>query len=100
MGEFIIALVLAVVAGVVFSLLGLISGTDETAVMVPIALIVVMLGAPPAAVFAFFMAAVMAKHLTHAIPTAPMAAPGDTMPTPMMEHANFPGRLGMPHIAL
>lgn len=100
MGEFIIALVLAVVAGVVFSLLGLISGTDETAVMVPITLIVVLLGAPPVAVFAFFMAAVMAKHLTHAIPTALMGVPGDTMATPMMEHANFLRRLGMPHIAL
>ncbi|PRX38808.1 tripartite tricarboxylate transporter TctA family protein [Planifilum fimeticola] len=100
MGEFIIALVLAVVAGVVFSLLGLISGTDETAVVVPITLIVVLLGAPPVAVFAFFMAAVMAKHLTHAIPTALMGVPGDTMATPMMEHANFLRRLGMPHIAL
>src|SRR5690606_40497066 len=67
---------------------------------VPITLIVVLLGAPPVAVFAFFMAAVMAKHLTHAIPTALMGVPGDTMATPMMEHANFLRRLGMPHIAL
>src|SRR5699024_11297421 len=46
------------------------------------------------------MAAMMSKHLTHAIPTALMGIPGDTMATPMMEHAGFLRRLGMPHIAL
>lgn len=95
-----IALGLAVLAGVIFSVLGLISGTDETAVMVPITLIVILLGAPPEGVFAFFMSAVLAKHLTHAIPTALMGIPGDTMATPMMEHASFLRRIGMPHIAL
>lgn len=100
MSELFIAIILAIVAGVIFSLLGLVSGTDETAVMVPITLIVVLLGAPPVAVFSFFMAAVLAKHLTHAIPTALMGVPGDTMATPMMEHAGFLRRLGMPHIAL
>ncbi|WP_231688099.1 tripartite tricarboxylate transporter permease [Bacillus sp. FJAT-18017] len=101
MGEILlISIVLAVIAGVIFSLLGLISGTDETAVMVPITLIVVLLGAPPEGVFAFFMAAVLSKHLTHAIPTALMGIPGDTMATPMMEHAGFLRRMGMPHIAL
>lgn len=100
MEDFLIALILAVVSAVLFSLLGLVSGTDETAVMVPLTLIVVLLGAPPVAVFAFFMAAVMAKHLTHAIPTALMGVPGDTMATPMMDHANFLRRIGMPHIAL
>lgn len=98
--ELLIAIILALIAAVVFSLLGLISGTDETAVMVPLTLIVVLLGAPPVAVFAFFMAAMMAKHLTHAIPTALMGIPGDTMATPMMEHASFLRKLGMPHIAL
>lgn len=98
--ELLIAIILALIAAIVFSLLGLISGTDETAVMVPLTLIVVLLGAPPVAVFTFFMAAMMSKHLTHAIPTALMGIPGDTMATPMMEHAGFLRRLGMPHIAL
>lgn len=98
--ELLIAIILALIAAIVFSLLGLISGTDETAVMVPLTLIVVLLGAPPVAVFTFFMAAMMSKHLTHAIPTALMGIPGDTMATPMMEHASFLRRLGMPHIAL
>lgn len=100
MSELLIAIILAIIAGVIFSLLGLVSGTDETAVMVPVTLIVILLGAPPVAVFSFFMSAVLAKHLTHAIPTALMGVPGDTTATPMMEHAGFLRRLGMPHIAL
>lgn len=95
-----IAILLAIVGGVVFTLIGLISGSDETAVMVPATLIVVLLGAPPEAVFAFFMSAVLAKHLTHAIPTALMGVPGDTTAAPMLEHANFMRRIGLPHIAL
>lgn len=98
--NFLIALTLAIISAIIFSMLGLISGTDETAIMVPITLIVILLGAPPVAIFSFFIAAVMAKHLTHAIPTALMGVPGDTMATPMMEHANFLRRIGMPHIAL
>jgi hypothetical protein len=98
--QFVIAILLALIAAIIFTLIGLISGSDETAVLVPATLIVVLLGAPPVAVFAFFMAAVLSKHLTHAIPTALMGVPGDTTAAPMLEHANFMRRIGMPHIAL
>lgn len=100
MSQLVIAIVLALIAAVIFALIGLISGSDETAILVPITLIVVLLGAPPVAVFAFFMAAVLSKHLTHAIPTTLMGVPGDTTAAPMLEHANFMRRIGMPHIAL
>ena len=100
MSQLVIAIILALIAAVLFTLIGLISGSDETAILVPITLIVVLLGAPPVAVFAFFMAAVLSKHLTHAIPTALMGVPGDTTAAPMLEHANFMRRIGMPHIAL
>ena len=100
MDVLLIAILLAVLAGVIFTLIGLVSGSDETAVMVPATLIVVLLGAPPEAVFAFFMSAVLAKHLTHAIPTALMGVPGDTTAAPMLEHANFMRRIGLPHVAL
>ncbi|MDM5228001.1 tripartite tricarboxylate transporter permease [Cytobacillus sp. NJ13] len=90
----------ALLGAVVFSLIGLISGTDETAIMVPLTLLVILLGAPPAAVFAFFMAAVLAKHLTHAVPTALMGIPGDTTAVPLIDHATTLRRMGMPHIAL
>ncbi|WP_336262283.1 tripartite tricarboxylate transporter permease [Pseudogracilibacillus sp. SO30301A] len=96
----VIAILLAVLAGIIFTLIGLVSGSDETAILVPSTLIVVLLGAPPEAVFAFFMSAILAKHLTHAIPTALMGVPGDTTAAPMLEHANFMRRIGLPHIAL
>lgn len=100
MDVLLISILLAVIAGIIFTAIGLISGSDETAVLVPATLIVVLLGAPPEAVFAFFMSAVLSKHLTHAIPTALMGVPGDTTATPMLDHANFMRRIGLPHIAL
>ena len=36
----------------------------------------------------------MAKHLTHAIPTALMGVPGDTMATPMMRARKLPKTFG------
>jgi putative tricarboxylic transport membrane protein len=94
------AILFAFIGAIVFSLIGLISGTDETAVMVPLTLLVVLLGTPPAAIFSFFMAAVLAKHLTHAVPTALMGIPGDTTAVPLIDHANTLRRMGMPHVAL
>lgn len=75
-----ISIGLAVLGGLLFTLIGLISGSDETATMVPFTLLVILLGAPPVGVFSFFMAAVISKHLTHAAPTALMGIPGDTIP--------------------
>ncbi|QTD43162.1 tripartite tricarboxylate transporter permease [Sporosarcina sp. Te-1] len=100
MSIFLTALLFAIVGAIVFSLIGLISGTDETAIMVPITLLVILLGAPPEGIFAFFMAAVLSKHLTHAVPTALMGIPGDTTAVPLIDHANTLRRMGMPHIAL
>lgn len=94
------ALLWALIAAVVFGALGLVSGTDETATITPITLLVVLLGVPPVGIFAFFIAAVVSKHLTHAIPTTMLGIPGDTMAIPLLEEANFLRRLGVPHIAL
>ena len=49
---------MALIGAIVFGLLGLVSGTDETATIAPITLLVILLGVPPAGVFAFFMAAI------------------------------------------
>ncbi|WP_037144060.1 tripartite tricarboxylate transporter permease [Rhodococcoides fascians] len=90
----------ALIGSVVFGALGLVSGTDETATITPITLLVVLLGVPPVGIFAFFIAAVVSKHLTHMIPTTMLGIPGDTMAIPLLEEANFLRRLGVPHIAL
>lgn len=100
MSVLLISLLLAIIGGIIFSIIGLISGTDETATLVPFTLIVVLLGTPPEAVFAFFMSAILAKHLTHAIPTALMGVPGDTMAVPLLDHAAALRRIGVPHVAL
>ncbi|MFS0646241.1 tripartite tricarboxylate transporter permease [Siminovitchia sp. 179-K 8D1 HS] len=100
MSIYVVALLFALLGAVIFTIIGLISGTDETAIMVPITLLIILLGTPPEGVFAFFMAAVLAKHLTHAVPTALMGIPGDTMAVPLIDHATTLRRMGMPHIAL
>lgn len=100
MSTLLISIILAIVGGVLFTLIGLISGSDETATMVPFTLLVILLGAPPVAVFSFFMAAVISKHLSHAAPTALMGIPGDTMMVPMLDYAETLRKLGVPHIAL
>ena len=43
---------------------------------------------------------VVSKHMTHAIPTALMGIPGDTMAVPMLRDATILRQLGVPHIAL
>lgn len=90
----------ALAGGVIFALIGLISGTDETATIAPLTLLVILLGFPPVAVFAWFIAAAVSKHMTHAIPTALMGVPGDTMAVPMLKDCTILRRLGVPHIAL
>lgn len=100
MSVLMISLLFALLGAILFTLIGLVSGTDETAIMVPFTLLVILLGAPPEAVLSFFMAAVLAKHLTHAIPTALMGIPGDTTAVPLIDHASSLRRLGVPHVAL
>ena len=95
-----ISIGLAVLGGLLFTLIGLISGSDETATMVPFTLLVILLGAPPVGVFSFFMAAVICKHLTHAAPTALMGIPGDTMMVPLLDYTETLRKLGVPHIAV
>ncbi|GLU50238.1 tripartite tricarboxylate transporter permease [Nocardiopsis ansamitocini] len=94
------ALGMGLLGAVVFALIGLVSGTDETATVAPLTLLVVLLGVPAAGVFTFFMAGIVAKHITHAIPTALLGIPGDTMAVPMLRDAQMLRDLGVPHIAL
>lgn len=94
------AIGMALVGTVVFALIGLVSGTDETATIAPLTLLVILLGVPPAGVFAFFMASIAAKHITHAIPTTLLGIPGDTMAAPLLRDAQMLRELGVPHIAL
>ena len=94
------ALAMGLVGAVVFAAIGLVSGTDETTTIAPLTLLVVLLGVPAAGVFTFFLAGAVAKHMTHAVPTALLGIPGDTMAMPLLQQATYLRNLGVPHIAL
>lgn len=100
MHEVMMAFVLGLLGAVVFSAIGLVSGTDETSTLAPLTMLVVLLGAPPAGVLTFFLAGAVAKHMTHAVPTALLGIPGDTVATALLGDANYLRKLGVPHIAL
>lgn len=100
MHEILMAFALGLLGAVVFSAIGLVSGTDETATLAPLTMLVVLLGAPPAGVLTFFLAGAVAKHMTHAVPTALLGIPGDTVATALLGDANYLRKLGVPHIAL
>ncbi len=95
-----IAIAMGLIGAIVFAGVGLVSGTDETTTLAPLTLLVVLLGVPPVGVFTFFLAGDVSKHITHAIPTALLGIPGDTLAAPLMPQANFLRNLGVPHIAL
>lgn len=98
--QILVAAGMGLIGAVVFAAIGLVSGTDETTTLAPLTLLVVLLGVPPEGVFTFFLAGAVAKHMTHAIPTALLGIPGDTLATPLMQDANVLRNLGVPHIAL
>lgn len=95
-----IAAGMGILGAVIFAGIGLISGSDETTTLAPLTLLVVLLGVPAPGVLTFFLAGAVAKHMTHAVPTALLGIPGDTLATPLMREANFLRNLGVPHIAL
>ncbi|VVE73329.1 hypothetical protein PCA31118_04503 [Pandoraea captiosa] len=95
-----IAAGMGLIGAIVFAAIGLVSGTDETTTLAPLTLLVVLLGVPPAGVFTFFLAGAIAKHMTHAVPTALLGIPGDTLATPLLQDADLLRKLGVPHIAL
>lgn len=99
-GDLLWGLGMALAGGVLFTLIGLVSGTDETATLAPLTLLVILLGVPPVGIFAFFIAAAVSKHMTHAVPTTLMGIPGDTMAVPLLEDADVLRRMGVPHVAL
>ncbi|SCW68409.1 MULTISPECIES: tripartite tricarboxylate transporter permease [unclassified Pseudomonas] len=98
--QILIAFGMGILGAVIFAGIGLISGSDETTTLAPLTLLVVLLGVPAPGVLTFFLAGAVAKHMTHAVPTALLGIPGDTLATPLMREANFLRNLGVPHVAL
>lgn len=86
----IIQMILAALGAVIiYIFIGFIPGTDETSVLMPITLTVVLAGVHPIVVLTFFIAAIVTLNLTNAIPTALVGLPGGVMSSPMMEYSLF-----------
>lgn len=85
----------ALAAVVIYTFIGFIPGTDETSVLMPITLTVILAGVPPIIVLTFFIAAIVTLNLTNAIPTALVGLPGGVLSSPMLEHSLFLKDKGM-----
>lgn len=81
-------MLLAILGAIIlYTFIGFIPGTDETSVLMPVTLAVVLSGVHPIVVLAFFIASIVTLNLMNAIPTALVGLPGGVMSTPMIEHA-------------
>lgn len=93
-------ILMALLAVFIYTFIGFIPGTDETSVLMPITLAVVLSGTQPIVVLSFFIAAIVTLNLVNAIPTALVGLPGGVMSSPMMEHSLFLKEKGMSAIVI
>lgn len=90
----------ALLAVLIYTFIGFIPGTDETSVLMPITLAIVLSGAQPIIILTFFIAAIVTLNLTNAIPTALVGLPGGVMSSPMMEHSLYLKDKGMSAVVI
>ena len=74
-------------AVIIYTFIGFIPGTDETSVLMPISLALVLAGTPAILGLTFFIASVVTLNLTNLMPTALVGLPGGVLSAPMIEHA-------------
>lgn len=97
----ILQMILAGIAGaVVYTIIGIAPGTDETAVLAPVTIALALLGISPYVILTFFMSAIIAKKLTDSIPVAVAGIPGGVMAAPMVEHAMVLKAHGLPDVSI
>lgn len=92
--------VLSVAGSFIFTIIGIIPGTDETATMAPLTLVLVLLGVEPVALLAWFISIAQAIQIAHTIPTSMSALPGSTTAVPMVHYTLLAKQLGIPHVAM
>lgn len=85
----------ALIGTFTYIIIGIVPGTDETAVIAPVTLALVLAGIEPIVVLTFFMAAVIAHKLTDSVPVAVAGVPGGVMATPMVEHSLILKKYGL-----
>lgn len=90
----------SLVGAVLYTIIGIAPGTDETAVLAPVTLVLVLTGFEPIVILAFFISAIVAKKLTDSIPVAIAGIPGGVMSAPMVEHAMVLKKYGLPDVSI
>ncbi|GAA0590756.1 hypothetical protein GCM10009001_03450 [Virgibacillus siamensis] len=97
----ILQMVLASIGGaVLYTIIGIAPGTDETAVLAPVTIALALLEVSPYIILAFFISAIVAKKLTDSIPVAVAGIPGGVMAAPMVEHAMVLKKHGLPEVSI
>jgi len=81
--------IFAVLGGLIYLIIGIIPGTDETSVLVPATVLLFAFNLPPLVVLSFFIGAMVSLNVTDSIPTALTSIPGGVMATPMIESSTF-----------
>lgn len=90
----------AVAAAILYTIIGIAPGTDETAVLAPVTLVLVLTGLEPIVILTFFISAIIAKKLTDSIPVAIAGIPGGVMSAPMVDYAMVLKKHGMPDVSI
>ncbi|MDY0214600.1 MAG: tripartite tricarboxylate transporter permease [Bacilli bacterium] len=75
---------IALLMTILYVIIGIIPGTDETSVLVPMTVILVSLKLDPLLIMTGFIAAVVTLNITDSIPTAITSIPGGVMSTPLV----------------
>lgn len=97
----IMQMILAGVLGaILYTIIGIAPGTDETAVLAPVTIALALLGLSPHVILAFFISAIVAKKLTDSIPVAIAGIPGGVMAAPMVEHAMVLKQHGLADVSI
>lgn len=85
----------AVLAAIVYTIIGAAPGADETATIAPITLVLVLSGVQPSIILTFFISAIVSCKLIDAVPVSIAGIPAGVMSTPMVEHAMILKKSGL-----
>ena len=89
------ATVLSAVSALIYIIIGILPGTDETATMAPVALALLLARIDPLLVLSWFIAAIIAFKITDAIPVALAGIPGGVMAVPQVPDALYAKEHGL-----
>lgn len=78
---------IALLMALLYVIIGIIPGTDETSVLVPMTIVLVSLNLNPYVIMAGFISAVVTLNIADSIPTAITTIPGGVMSTPLVGHS-------------